>query len=51
MVTMGVAIVGSTDWSRLRQGAAGHGFGSWHHSWRCSVRCPRGAVHEVVLLS
>lgn len=51
MVTMGVGIVGSTDWLRLRQGAADHGFSSWCHSWHCSVRCPRGAVHEVVLLS
>lgn len=26
MVVMGVGVMGSTDWSGLRQGAIGHGF-------------------------
>lgn len=51
MVTMGVGVVGCADWSRLRQGAMGHGFRSWCQSGHRSVGFPGDAVCGALLFS
>lgn len=51
MVTMGVGVMGSTDWSELRQGAIEHGLQVLVSAIALFGPVPRGIVRGAVLLS